>query len=114
MVSHCLVTTVKNAVDPVAKPENGTSDTSANGNVDSLQDGVSSKQPTSSVQTPKGQGESSAVAPSTTDPKEAGMCISCSTSLPIMKRGLGRLESRLDSMVTMVRTIFLQQTGVVR
>uniref|UniRef100_A0A914VXQ8 THAP-type domain-containing protein n=1 Tax=Plectus sambesii TaxID=2011161 RepID=A0A914VXQ8_9BILA len=39
------------------------------------------------------------------------MCGRCAADLPILRRSLGRLESRLDSMISMVRTLCQRQSS---
>uniref|UniRef100_A0A915BH31 THAP-type domain-containing protein n=1 Tax=Parascaris univalens TaxID=6257 RepID=A0A915BH31_PARUN len=39
-------------------------------------------------------------------------CIKCANDLPVLRRSLGRLESRVDSMIAMVRTLCARQATI--
>jgi len=46
---------------------------------------------------------------------QAGVtCYRCVNEMPVLRRSLGRLESRLDSMISMVKTLCSRQSGALR
>lgn len=55
------------------------------------------------------------LTPSLGNPAHIGheiTCSKCANELPVLRRGLGRLETRVDSMITMVKTLCARQAGI--